>query len=78
MMVDFEEVYETITKDSFPQNKIYFSDFHHAGGSYHAIGYAIVNKTAYHFFWNHDDGIDEYSIEEDKDAFNYLKQEGEE
>jgi len=69
------EIYNIITADDFPEDQIHFNDeFHYAGREYHAFGYAIVNGKGYSFQWNEEWGIRERSIEEDKDAFMYVKE----
>ena len=42
------------------------------------MGYAIIEGKGYSFFWDVEWGIHDYSIEEDKDAFLYIKMKREE
>jgi len=69
-----DRIMEIIDADDFPEDHLYFSEeFVYAGRQYSAIGYVIVEGKGYSFNYNDDEGIMEWSLEENNDAFDYIK-----
>lgn len=68
-IIELSRLCEIIEEDDFKD--VYFSKEFSGDGN--AVGYAIVDKKGYSFLYNYSCGILESTIEEDKEAFKYMK-----